>query len=205
MDTPDATPPLPSTGKIVAALSKARPRFEDVKKNRENSHLKSRYANLAAVISATAPALAENGVVVVQSPEPQGAGWCLVTTLRHESGEFLTSALPLVVSPADAQKFGSALTYMRRYALQSMLNISAEEDDDDGHQASQGTRGNRAPVDVPPAEPPEAPVWVIMKRGVAQNAKTPDAYVNGWDAAHRRRGNEPGRLPGLLRSQQGQP
>jgi hypothetical protein len=48
------------------------------------------------------------------------------------------------VSKADAQGFGSALTYARRYGLQAIAGIAAEDDD-----------GNAASKTKPPPDAPE--------------------------------------------------
>ncbi len=60
---------------------------------------------------------------------------CLVTTLRHVSGNTIEGMLPLEpAKPRDPQSMGSAITYARRYAYMAILGIAAE--DDDGNAAS---------------------------------------------------------------------
>ena len=51
----------------------------------------------------------------------------LVTVLMHESGETIEgrTAIP---DTSDIQAFGSAITYLRRYAIQSLLGIAAGAD-----------------------------------------------------------------------------
>jgi uncharacterized protein (DUF3820 family) len=61
---------------------------------------------------------------------PDGAP-ALETRLIHaESGEQITSHMPLVLTKQDPQSQGSALTYARRYALLAILGLVGDEDDD---------------------------------------------------------------------------
>ncbi len=129
-----------SFGDIAEALAQAREEFKPVKKDRTNPFYKSKYADLEGVIAATAPALAKQGIVVIQSPSTTERTVMVTTLLAHSSGQWFESDLTL---PADqdnkfnAQTVGSAITYTRRYALLGMLNVSAE-DDDDGNAAVGG-------------------------------------------------------------------
>ena len=52
---------------------------------------------------------------------------------------------PAKAEPADLQAFGSALTYARRYALASVVGLTADEDDD-GNEASKNPLPVKAPV-----------------------------------------------------------
>ena len=61
----------------------------------------------------------------------------ITSMLAHSSGEFMAFdiSFPAWQDTKDGQRFdaqtiGSAITYGRRYSYQSLLNISAEEDDD---------------------------------------------------------------------------
>jgi ERF superfamily len=60
------------------------------------------------------------------------------------------------MSPKDSspQGQGSAITYLRRYALSAVLGI-ATEDDDDGNAASSAKREPMKPYSVPRALPQE--------------------------------------------------
>ena len=57
-----------------------------------------------------------------------------------ESGESVTSSIVLPQID-DPQKLGSAITYYRRYTLQSLLGLQAE--DDDANSASQATKSQK--------------------------------------------------------------
>jgi hypothetical protein len=58
----------------------------------------------------------------------------LTTILAHESGEWISQEMSLPVSKVDAQGAGSAITYMRRYALAAVVGVV--QADDDGNAAS---------------------------------------------------------------------
>lgn len=122
---------------IVSALVSARPKFQTVTKEesakiegRNGSSYGYKYAGLPATLEAVIPALTEAGVVVIQAPHVDEAGALgLITRLAHTSGQWMESRYPLK-SFDRAQEMGSAITYARRYALNAMLSIAAEEDDD---------------------------------------------------------------------------
>lgn len=49
--------------------------------------------------------------------------------VAHESGQMITSSLPISISN-NPQEAGSLITYYKRYLLTSILNLVADEDDD---------------------------------------------------------------------------
>jgi hypothetical protein len=125
-----------------AAISKAlfvmQANLEDVKKNAKNPHFQSRYADLGAVVEAVSPALEKAKLTLLQGASGMvcDGDYCTVveTMLLHESGEFVRSRLLLKPSKQDPQGAGSAITYGRRYGLQSLCGVCPE--DDDGNKAS---------------------------------------------------------------------
>jgi len=58
----------------------------------------------------------------------------LTTVMTHSSGEWVAQNMSLPVSKPDAQGAGSAITYMRRYALAAAIGVV--QADDDGNAAS---------------------------------------------------------------------
>lgn len=122
-----------SISKILPALISAMREMENPKKDHVNPHFKSKYANLEGVLAAKAPLL-KNGIVTLQDYDNSGPQPVLVTTLLHESGEWIRSEWPLIADKVTPQGMGSAQTYARRYALLGLLDLVAE--DDDGNQAS---------------------------------------------------------------------
>ena len=143
-----------STKEVISALVKAQAGFESAKKTVNNPFFKSKYADLSEIIDVVKKPLSENNLAFVQTVEqteyhPQGAGYSLKTVLFHASGESISSEYPIFSKGGDAQGFGAGVTYARRYALQTLLGIST--DDDDGETAS-GRGGNTAkpvPARVP--------------------------------------------------------
>jgi hypothetical protein len=143
---------------LMAALARAAVDFERVKRDRANPHLRSQYATLTSAIEATRPALAREGVVVLQAVELVGDGWAVRTRILGHGSELDAGLCPVVVGDAKglsgAQAWGSALTYARRYGYSAALCLApSDDDDDDGHAA--GPAPKRAPA--PKAKPAEKP------------------------------------------------
>jgi len=86
-------------------------------------------------------------------------GVCLVTTLLHTSGEWISGRRPLHAKTKDPQGIGSAITYARRYDLMAMVGIAPE--DDDAELAMERSKApparQPAPTPKPPAKPTAAP------------------------------------------------
>jgi hypothetical protein len=123
-------------GPLALSLAKAQASFAPVTRSKTvtvqtktGGSYKFAYAPLDAILDAVRKPLSDNGLAIAQLIDHEA----LVTVLLHESGAFLqaNTALP---TTGDVQALGSAITYLRRYALQAMLGIAAEEDDD-GHGA----------------------------------------------------------------------
>lgn len=123
---------------IAAAFVKAQADFGPALKTNTNPHFKSKYAGLDACVEAVIDALHKHDIGLMQRTLNCESGVTVETVFLHTSGETLSSG-PLHV-PAikqDAQGYGSALTYARRYSLMAACGIAPE--DDDGHAASKAT------------------------------------------------------------------
>ena len=117
---------------IYKALSDFQAKCPLIKKDADNPFYKSKYAPLDTILPIITPILKEVGLVVTQIPD----GETLRTIIAHiESGETIEGSAKLVLDKSTAQGQGSGITYMRRYALVSMLGLNTEEDDD-GNKAS---------------------------------------------------------------------
>lgn len=139
---------------IATALVKAQKEFGPALKTSTNPHFRSRYADLSACVEAVIDALNTNGIYLMQLTEEHEAGVKVSTVFIHESGEQLTGGtLFMPASKHDAQGFGSALSYARRYSLMAACGIAPE--DDDGNQATK-----TAPVPTPPKATPKPPTAV---------------------------------------------
>lgn len=133
-------------GKLTEAITKARPKFEAIKKSAENPFYKDtkgkarKYADLNEIISATADALAEQGVHIYQFPDVSDRLVSLTSLVVHVSGEWLEATIKDCPAEQktekgtrhDAQTIGIAITYLRRYTQQSIFNLGSEDDDGQG-------------------------------------------------------------------------
>jgi hypothetical protein len=132
-------PQSDSIKELATALSKVQGELTYAKKDSANPFFKSRYADLESVWDACRDLLARNGLSIIQMPGNyfEGRMW-LITRLCHNSGEWIEQEMSVPVQKADAQGAGSALTYMRRYALAAFIGVV--QADDDGNAASQTTK-----------------------------------------------------------------
>jgi hypothetical protein len=152
-----------SINELAAALSKAQGEMDGAKKSANNPFFNSKYADLASVKDAIREPFAKHGLSVVQVPQttfsgtPEAYEWTakksgevrhgvrvftvvtVLTRLLHTSGQFLEESVSAMLPNGDPQSVGSAISYLRRYALQSVAGIAAEDDDAEGVQ-SRGTK-----------------------------------------------------------------
>lgn len=123
---------------LAQALCKAQANFEDAVKDATNPAFRNKYASLASVWEAARKPMTDAGLSLVQLPEESEPGTVKIKTmLIHSGGGHISSVCVLPVTKQDAQGYGSAITYARRYAMMAMLGICA--DDDDGQGATQHT------------------------------------------------------------------
>lgn len=116
---------------IGAALAKAQAEMSNPKFDKTNPHFRNKFASLAAVRDAVVPVLAKHGISCLQDLRNVTGGVACSTILLHTSGQSITfGPLEMPVSKNDAQGFGSAATYARRYHLMAVANVVGDEDDD---------------------------------------------------------------------------
>jgi len=126
-----------SIATIAPALVKAQGEIKAALKDSTNPHFRSKYADLSSVVDAVKPALLKNGIAFLQGVHDAVDGVAVETMLLHTSGEWISSTMRIPAVKQDAQGYGSAITYGRRYGLQSMCGVPAE--DDDGNAATAST------------------------------------------------------------------
>jgi len=119
---------------IYKKLAKVKAEIGTLKKNAKNPHFKNTYIDLGGLLDAVEPLLEKNGLILLQ---PITEGKVMTTIIDIDNGENLSSEIDLP-NNQNPQQLGSAITYFRRYTLQSLLGLSAE--DDDGQTASQPKR-----------------------------------------------------------------
>lgn len=126
-----------SIANLSLALSIVQSKMSHAVKDSANPFFKSKYADLESVWDACRALLAENGLAVMQFPglyADHDKSMSLTTIISHKSGEYISQEMSVPVTKADAQGAGSALTYMRRYALAAVVGVV--QADDDGNAAS---------------------------------------------------------------------
>lgn len=115
---------------IISALLKAQSEMGNAKKSATNPFFKSKYSDLNSVREAVMPVLNENGIIVLQPMVTVDGVEYVKTVLLHESGEMIESFTKILCKVQnDPQAYGSGVTYARRYGLQSLVCIGAEDDD----------------------------------------------------------------------------
>jgi hypothetical protein len=169
----------PTIAKLVSALSKVQGEMKAAKKDSENPFFKSHYADLASIWDACRAPLAKNELAVLQYVDAGD----LVTMLAHSSGEFVNGRIAITTKKdGDVQSLGSAITYLRRYALAAMVGVVTE--DDDGNAATkpaaqgQGKR-NDSPTQPQPAKPQPS----------GDSPKCPGCGTGGKPQAYQKPGN----------------
>ena len=161
---------------IAAALAKAQGEMEGAIKDSANPFFKSRYADLASVWDACRRPLAVNGIAVIQSPSVADLRVTVETLLVHTSGQWFRNDLSCAVKDDSPQVIGSATTYLRRYALQSLVGVAPE--DDDGERA-QGRGNGPTTTSAPSIGPAPAgyDAWLSALEAVVKNGTGALEYV----------------------------
>ena len=104
--------------------------FED----KRNPHFKNQYASLESVIN-TVRTASQFGLTFTQEMDFEGDITFVRTVMMHSSGDTRVSRTKIVSKdPNDPQKQGSAISYAKRYGLQSIFGLPS--DDDDGEIAN---------------------------------------------------------------------
>lgn len=132
---------LPATG-LYKKLLEAQRKIGAIAKDSTNPFFHSKYFDINGVLEVVKPILNEQGIIVIQ---PLDGDKLKTILIDAETGETMESIINLTINP-DPQKMGSAITYFRRYSLQSFLALQAEDDD-----AETASAPHRV---VTPAKPP---------------------------------------------------
>lgn len=121
---------------LAAALAKAQGEISVASLNKSNPYFKSKYADLLSIVSAARPALAKNGLSVVQDIIAHDDGHSVLhTILLHSSGEWIESRMRIVPPKNDIQSLSSFTTYLKRMAYASLVGVVTGDEDDDGEIA----------------------------------------------------------------------
>lgn len=168
---------------ISAALVKAQTEFGPALKTHTNPAFRSKYADLSACIEAVIDALNANKIFLMQPTHLCEDGVIVETVFIHASGEQISSGkLHVPASKHDAQGYGSALTYARRYSLMASCGIAPA--DDDGNAASRPVPKVEKKPEPKPEPKPEIPEKMEGKPGPWQiivstdSSRDPESWVD---------------------------
>ena len=103
-----------------------------IKKDSENPFYKSMYFDINSLLATVKPVLNKHGLLLLQGLSHIDGKLALSTQIYDAENKIGFESICPLPEAVDAQKAGSAITYFRRYALQSLLALEAE--DDDGNQ-----------------------------------------------------------------------
>lgn len=145
-----------TTGAITAAMAKATAQFLPVKLDsigRDEDGREYRYASLTAINAATKPALSANGLWLHCDYGYDERGVYAVAVLEHDTGEFVTSTLP-IPQFQSIHKQKAAMTLMRRASIEALLGLAAETDTD----------GPAMEAEAPQADLVKSAEWEEQKR-----------------------------------------
>jgi hypothetical protein len=142
-----------SCAELFAALSKAQGAMGAATKDGKNPHFKSAYATLASCIEAVRGPFAANGLAFVQAPTLEGDVVSVETMLVHSSGQWIASTASAKPAKLDPQAVGSAISYLKRYALMAMAALPSADDDGEAavdRSIPPPTSYKTAPAALPP-------------------------------------------------------
>jgi hypothetical protein len=119
---------------LLKALSNVKKEVGSLSKTETNPFFKSKYFDINSLIQQVDPLLEKYGLLLLQPIENGN----VISKIYHvETAESVSSSI-ILPNLTDPQKLGSAITYYRRYTLQSLLGLQAE--DDDANKASQPSK-----------------------------------------------------------------
>jgi hypothetical protein len=121
-----------------------------------------KYSDLGSVIEAVKPHLNANGIAFVQCPTGQAGSVGVTTTLLHTSGEWISETTYMPVAQSTPQAYGSAITYAKRYGLQSMTGLPSEDDDGKkgGEEPARPNTATQVAHDALASQAPEEQAWL---------------------------------------------
>ena len=122
---------------FLQKLHNAKQSIKKIAKNAKNPHFKNNYADINALIEEVEPILLENRLLLLQPIED---GYVYSRIVDIDSGDIAESCMKLP-EIQDPQRIGSAVTYYRRYTLQSLMSLQSI--DDDSNLASEAVKSQK--------------------------------------------------------------
>lgn len=139
------SPDNPLYVEALEAFARAQSKFGKIVFDKTNPHFNSKYASLKATFAATIPALTSEKIVLLTLPAVTEENMVLVARLIYKGLCFASAEWVIGKIGTPQQSMGSANTYTRRYLVQDILGVVAE-DDDDGNAAQNGRTPQSAPT-----------------------------------------------------------
>lgn len=130
---------------LLSSLPAALASLEGAKKNATNPHFKSKFADLSSVVEAIRP-VAEYGIWFLQQTHENDNGVCVETYYIGHGEKLSAGKLYVPAQKRDAQGYGSALTYARRYSLQTAFGLPVEDDDGNAAVKASDTTTQKLPA-----------------------------------------------------------
>jgi hypothetical protein len=110
---------------IFKKLLKVKGELGKISKDATNPFFKSKYFDINGLLEHVEPLLSKHDLLLLQ---PILNGKVISEIIDPDTGDKVSSEMELP-NLTDPQKIGSAVTYYRRYTLQSLLGLQAEDDD----------------------------------------------------------------------------
>lgn len=110
---------------IYTQLYEAKKEIGAIAKNSKNPFFKSKYFDINKILEVIEPILQRHEILLLQ---PLKDGIVTTRLVTKDGKDSIESSMELP-KLNDPQKIGSAITYFRRYTLQSLLGLQAEDDD----------------------------------------------------------------------------
>ena len=112
-----------------------------ISKDSQNPFFKSAYFDINKLIEVIKPIINKLEIVIIQPLKVVDGKNVLSTKIIH-ADKVIAESEVLIPALEDPQKLGSAITYLRRYSLQSLLLLEAEDSDGDIGQNKKFTQSN---------------------------------------------------------------
>lgn len=132
---------------IYSKLYEIQKEIKPIIKDSENPYFHSKYFDINTLLSELKPMFFRRNLFLLQ---PLVNNQLQTIIIDMDSEEKISFACDLTKSE-DPQKMGSAVTYFRRFSLQSLLSLEAEDTDGNAPQPplNRTVARNLAPVDEP--------------------------------------------------------
>lgn len=136
----------------------------NVQATRVNPHFRSKYFGLGDLLAQVKPTLAAYGLVILQVPYTSEDRISVKTEILHgKSGQrFDFGELGIKAAGLNLQATGSALSYLKRYAIATIVGVASDDEtEDDGNAASRPIQHSAPKPQGQAAAQPKPAAWFI--------------------------------------------